>query len=41
MQKLVEKDLQAIREILSKSNPPDLEDHSYCPKCAYYEICYC
>ena len=37
----VEKTLNGIREVLSFSEPPQVEKKSYCKKCSYYELCWC
>lgn len=36
----VENALLRIKEILSLKNPPALKRKSYCPKCAYFELCW-
>ena len=38
--KEVEKALVRIKEVLSKKRPPEVKRKPYCPKCAYFELCW-
>ncbi len=38
--KKVEKALVRIKEVLSKKRPPEVKRKPYCPKCAYFELCW-